>query len=155
MKKVTADIFPISKITEEDAKNFIHWAYLHRDKTRFDAEVLRHPRMCITRASMDGEPSLYIPIRAVLMFGDLTPDPSLNDRERAVSIARIGELVESHVMPDTGMHDCFATVNDDDQVDAMAKRGWTEIKGIRLMRKRFEAPQIPEVTDVYKETADV
>ena len=137
MKKVTADLFSMDKITEEDAKNFIKWAYIAREKTRFDAEVLRHPRMCITRALLDGQPSLYIPIRPVLMFGDLTPDPSLTDRQRAISIARIGELVETQVMKDTGMHETFAMVNDDAQADSMVKHGWTEIKGVRLLRKRF------------------
>ena len=148
MKKVTADIFPISKITEEDAKNFIHWAYLNREKTRFDAEVLRHPRTCITRALMDGQASLYIPIRTVLMFGDLTPDPALTDRQRAISMFRIGELVEKQVMPDSGLHDAFCTVTDQDEVNALKRRGWEEIRGVTLLRKRISAPtEVKETTN--------
>ena len=140
MKTVTADVFPISAISTDEAKDFINWAYLMRLKTKFTPEVLRHPRMCMTRASYDGKPGLYIPVQPVLMMDALTPDPSLSAMQRAIGMYRIGELLEHSIMPNTGIWDAYATVTDDAEADSMAKHGWQEIKDVRLMRKRITAP---------------
>ena len=141
MKKVIADVFPIHDMALEDQKDFIRWAYLMREKTQFQPEVLRHPRMCMTRAMMDGKPSLYIPVQPVLMFDVLTPDPALSNRERAISMARIGQLLETSIMPDTGMYDAYFYTNDDTEAEVCAKHGWEEVKNVRLMRKRISAPK--------------
>jgi hypothetical protein len=142
MKKVTADVFPIHDISLEDAKNFINWAYLMREKTQFNPEIMRHPRMCMTQASYDGKPGLYVPIQPVLMLDALTPDPSLNNMERAIGMSRISDLIEKQVMPDTGMYDTYFYTNDADEASIAARHGWEEVKGVRLMRKRISAPNL-------------
>lgn len=143
MKKVTADVCEIQHVGLEDAKNFINWAYLMRDKTQFDIQVMKHPRMCMTRALIDGQPSLYVPIQPVLMFDALTPDPAISNRERVLSMLRISELLETKIMPDTGMYDAYFYTNDAAQAEISAKNGWEEVKGVRLMRKRISAPKEP------------
>lgn len=143
MKKVAAEVMPISDFTIEDMTKFINWAYLMREKTHFgrDMSVMNHPRLCMTKATMDGEPALFIPLQPVLMFDVLTPDPNLTDRQRAICMWRIGELLESQIMPDSGMYDAFFYTNDEQEVETCSRHGWTELKGVHLMRKRIAGKQ--------------
>jgi hypothetical protein len=140
VKLVTADCTPLYAMTETDVKNFIKWSFAMRDKTQFDMSVMNHPRMCMTRALMDGEPSLYIPLQPVLMFDVLTPDPELTTRQRAICMYRIGELLETHIMPDTQMYDAYFYTNDEREVSTCSNHGWKEIEGVHLMRKRIKPP---------------
>jgi hypothetical protein len=144
MKKTTAEITPIGQLPLDDMKKFITWAYLMRQKTEFyDMSVMTHPRLCMAKASMDGEPALFIPLRPVLMFDILTPDPKLTDRQRAICMWRIGELLEDKIMPDSGMYDAFFYTNDEQEVITCSRHGWTEIKGVHLMRKRIKGTSEP------------
>jgi hypothetical protein len=156
MKKVTADVLTVGQLPQQDQKSFIQWAYKMLRKTKFNMEVLRHPRMVITRALYDGEPGMFVPLRPVLMFDVLTPDPSLSNMERAIGMRRIDTLLEEQIMPNTGMYDAFATVNDDTEADMMAKHGWTEVKGVRLLQKRISVPaSVASTTEPATETVNV
>src|SRR5262249_14682968 len=93
-------------------------------KTKFNPAVLSNPRACMTRAKLDGETSMFIPIQPVLMFDALTPSPELTAGQRALAMYRIGELVEKHVMPATGMYDAYFYTNDDQEVKTCSRHGW-------------------------------
>lgn len=156
MRKVTADVFTVSELPQQDQKSFIQWAYLMLRKTAFNMSIMRNPRMCITRASYDGKPGLYVPVQPVLMLDVLTPDPSLSKMERAIGMSRISDLVEHQLMPDTGMYDAYFYTNDDDEAAAASRRGWEEVKNVRLMRKRITAPQpVASKTEPATETVNV
>ena len=141
MKKVTADITTVGELPVDERRKFIEWAYKMRATTQFNPAVLATPRACMTRAQFDGETGLMIPVMPVLMFDALTPDPSLTNMQRAIGMARIGELIETQVMPITGMYDCYFYTNDDTEAEVCARHGWDEVKGVRLMRKRISVPK--------------
>jgi len=127
MKTITADALPLYAMSDEDVQKFIKWAYLMKGKTKFNMRVMTHPRMCMTRALMDDEAELFIPLQPVLMYDVLTPSPNLTNKERAICMAAIGEMVEKRIMPDTGMYDAYFTCNDEAEVKAVCKVGWEVI----------------------------
>jgi hypothetical protein len=143
MFKVEAEIMPLCSVLLEDVKKFISWIWDARLKTCFDMETLTYPRSCMTLAKIDGETSVMIPLQPVLMFESLVRKPGISNRETAISMLKIGEVVE-RVARDTGHREAYFITNDEPEVVACSKNGWIVYmhdveKGVYLMKRKFIA----------------
>lgn len=138
IRDITATVKLASQMTPDDVLKFSAWMWANRGKTHFDPDVMNQPRMCVTSADDERGPLLYLPLRPVLMFDCLAPRPDASRREIALGLWQIGEVTKS-IMAQTGHRDAFAHITDNDEANSLAKHGWTEITGIRLMRLRIPA----------------
>jgi hypothetical protein len=138
LKNITADVVVLCKVPIQEAKNFISWIWKSLRQTQFDAEIMTHPRMVMATARDENGPLVQIPLQSVLMFDCMAAKPGIDNRTKAYAMWKIGETVEQ-VMKDTGNLDCFFYTNDEAEAESCAKHGWTELKGVRLMRKRLPA----------------
>jgi hypothetical protein len=111
-----------------------------------DPTVLTFPRMCMATAYDENGPILYLPFQSCLVVDCIAPRPGADKRELSFAYWQIGQQLEK-AMKDTGNCDCYATINDADLADSMCKHGWTEIRNVRLLRKRIAAPTLPEDTN--------
>ena len=144
LRNIQASLKPLFQVSVDEAKQFIAWVKALKDKTRFEPEVMSHPRMCLATASDETGALLHLPFRTVIMFDCLAPKPGINKRTLAYCLWKIGELAEKAARQ-TGNLDMFATVSDDDEADSMIKHGWTEVRNTRLLRKRLSVTELPEV----------
>jgi hypothetical protein len=136
MKKITAEVFPMSQMQQEDIDNFIGWAWNARHINLLDPEVLAYPRAVMCKASAGDEPLLYIPIQPVLMFESIAPNPAITERQEALALWRIGEQV-TKVMQDSGHAESYFVCSDDRVADLCAAHGYEEVKGVRLLKRKL------------------
>ena len=147
MKKISADVMPLYAVPEADAKKFIEWVWEVREKVQFDYDTLSYPRSCMTRAQDEDETLMMIPLQPVLMFESLTRKPGLTDRQSALCLHRIGEVVEK-AMEDTGHREAYFLTNDAREAETCSRHGWTKClydpeKKIWLMKRKTEAAKQP------------
>lgn len=140
MKKIRADLMPLYALPEEDARKFIAWVWALRDKNAFDMKVLSYPRACMTRAQDEDGTLMMVPLQPVLMYESLAPKPGLTDREMALCLKRISEIVEQ-AMRDTGHAETYFLTTEDKMAGIAATHGWEEVKGFRVMRRKVDLPK--------------
>jgi hypothetical protein len=150
MKKVTADVMPIGSVPVEDAKKFISWIWDARFTTQFDKDTLSYPRSCMTRAQNDEETLMMVPIHPVLMFESMARKPGLTDRQSALCLWRIGQVVEK-AMEDTGHREAFFLTNDSQEAETCSHHGWTKAlydpeKKTWLMKRKVAEPSVNSET---------
>jgi hypothetical protein len=145
MKKITAEILDRSELTAEDTKDLIEWSVALAHKSNFDPDVLFYHRTVITRAKSGDEPIVYLPLQPVMMFESLAPKPGLSKGHIAMSLYRIGEVVEE-AATQMGYGEMYFLTNDEPEMLATSRRGWTVClydseKQTWLMKRKF--PQKP------------
>lgn len=141
MNKVKAYFCTVGDLSEQDKKNFAEWVWGARNINYFDPDVLRYPRTIITSAEDEGGALLYIPVQPVLMFESIAPRPELSPRKEALSLWRIGQMLED-VSKLTGYREQYC--KDDRVADICAKHGFTEMEGYRILKKKIALPKDDE-----------
>lgn len=124
MQKFSADISALCNVSEADAALFIKWVWTLRDKNAFDMKVMTYPRTCMARVQNEEETIMLLPFQPVLMYESLAPKPGLTDRQRALGLWRIGEVVD-RAMKDTGMYESFFITTDAQEAETCSHHGWT------------------------------
>ena len=119
MKKITADVMPVSALGPEQARNMLDWMY----RDGFDAGVLHYPRTVVTRALADGEPIMYVPVGSILRFETLAAKPGTSVLQIAQGLQRISALVDQ-LAAETGFRECEMMTNSEAEKDLCIKRGW-------------------------------
>jgi hypothetical protein len=144
VKKIIADAFPIYAATEQDAELFMKWVWELRHKNNFDMDVLRETRAILCKASDDSGPLMYLPAHPVLMYESLAPRPDLTNRQTAICLWRIGQVMEN-AMRDTGMCEAYFITSDQTEAEVCAAHGWTIAmhdpeKKTWLMKRKISNP---------------
>jgi hypothetical protein len=137
MKKIEAEMLPISAMSEQDARDFIEYVWHMRSLNMFDRDVLTYPKTVMLRAKSEDGNQLFIPMQSVLMFDSIAPKPGLSPRHEALALAKIGEVVDQAAR-DTGTRETYFFCKDDRVADLCARHGYEEIKGVRLLRKKVQ-----------------
>jgi hypothetical protein len=142
LQKISADVMPLHAVPEDDAKKFIKWVWDVRHDVDFDYDTLSYPRSCMTRAQAGDETLMLIPLQPVLMFESMVHKPGMSDRETALCMARIGEVVEQAAV-DTGHKESYFLTNDAREAETCSRHGWTKVlhdpeKRVWLMKRKFE-----------------
>jgi hypothetical protein len=148
MKRITAEAMPLYAVPLDKAKEFIKWVWNGREKNGFDMKVMSYPRTIMCSAKDDTGALMYIPLQPVLMYESIASKPEITERQTALSLWRIGELMEQ-VMHDTGHCEAYFLVKDGDVADICAAHGWEEIdpKKYRMLRRKIEPPVYPTVVE--------
>jgi hypothetical protein len=153
MQKITADVMPLCDVPEADAKKFTEWVWNVKDKVCFDPDTLSYPRSCMTRAQNGEETLMMIPLQPVLMFESMTRKPGLTDRQSAMCLFKIGEVVEE-AMQDSGHKEAYFLTNDAQEAETCSRHGWTKAlydpeKKTWLMKRKTQSA----TTEVTKDVA--
>ena len=143
MQKITAEALPIYSVQPEDAEKFISWVWQARYINCFDPDVLSYPRSCMATAKDAEGATLYIPIQPVLMYESIAPRPGISAKREAISLRRIGDLLEE-VSRDTGLMEQYFLCKDDRVADLCAAHGFTEMEGYRILKKKVSARKTEE-----------
>lgn len=103
------------------------------------------PRTVMTRALADGEPVAYVPLRNVLMFGELAPKPGASPLQIAQGLKAISALVD-HVANDAQIGEAWFTCTDRTEMNLCVKRGWEVVmhdlaKNMWLLRRRVPSSE--------------
>lgn len=146
LRNIIADLKPLFQVPVSEAKLFMEWVKAYSWKTKFRPEVLSHPRTVMATASDEQGPILFMPLQSCLMMGELAPRPDINKKEMAYALWQIGTVVED-AMIKTGNLDAYMYTNDDDEAESIAKHGWEEVKGVRLLRKRLPASVLQKASE--------
>jgi hypothetical protein len=153
MRKITGSLMALFETPLADARKFIGW--IHKTRNNLDQKVLTYPRTCMARAEREGETVMMIPVNPVLMFESVAADPSLSERERALCLWKIGEIVEQ-AMKDSGHCEAYFLTRDDRLAETVSRHGWTEQKGYRILKRQIDPPlpvSISEDKDACNDTA--
>lgn len=136
MKKINADVLPLSAMTEQDVTNFKQWVWNLRSINMFDPVVMSAPRTVMCCAGND-EPLLYVPLQPVLMFDAIAAKPGLTPRQEAMCLWKIGEKVDE-VAKATGYQEIWFVCRDDRVSDICAAHGFEEIKNVRVLKRTIK-----------------
>jgi len=139
MKKIKAEILPITEMSQQDIQIFIDWVWKMRHLNWFDPQVLSYPRTVMCRADNGEEPLLYIPLQSVLMWDAIAPKPGLTPRQEAMCLWQIGEAV-NQAMEATGHREAYFFTADDRVADICARHDFEELRGIRVLRRKAKPP---------------
>lgn len=137
MKKIEAELMPISAMSEQDIKDFMAYVWEMKSLNMFDCDVIGYPKTVMLRAKSEDGNQLFIPMQSVLMFDSIAPRPGLSARHEALALAKIGEVVVQAAR-DTGTKEIYFFCRDDRVADLCARHGYDEIKGVRLLRKKVQ-----------------
>lgn len=154
MKKIKAQIMPVTSLTEADIRLFIDWVWKMRHINLFDPMVLSYPFVSMWRTDNGEEPLMYIPMQAVLMFDAIASKPGITDRESALSLLKIGDELDK-AMDATGYRETYFLTSDDrvaDYVQRHGDRGFEEIKGVRVLRRKAKPQEKPIPEPITEET---
>lgn len=146
LRNIVANLKPLFQMPLTEAKQFMEWVKAYSWKTQFNPVVMSHPRTVMATASDEQGPILFMPLQSCLMMGELAPRPGIAKREMAYALWQIGQVVED-AMIKTGNLDAYMYTNDDDEAKSVAKHGWEEIKGVRLLRKRLPASVLQKASE--------
>lgn len=135
MRKIEAEMMPISAMSEQDVNDFMAYVWSQKPLNMFDPEIIGYPRTVMLRAKSEDENQLFIPLQSVLMYDAIAPKPGLSPREEALALAKIGKVVDQAAL-DSGTREVFFFCRDDRVADLCAAHGYEEIKGVRLLRKK-------------------
>ncbi len=135
MKTISAEMMPISAMSERDVHDFMDYVWHMKPLNMFDPNVIGYPRTVMLRAKSEDENQLFIPLQSVLMYDSIAPKPGISPRQEALALARIGQVVDQ-AGRDTGIRETYFFCKDDRVADLCAKHGFEEIKGVRLLRKK-------------------
>lgn len=138
--RITADFQTVGTVSLSDAKLFIDWIWEQRETTNFDAEVLSYPRACMTSAKNEEETLMFIPLQPVLFFESMAKKPGITDKQAAMCMWRIGELVEE-TMKLTGHAESYFITNSEQESVTCSRHGWSvamhdQAKGLWLMKRK-------------------
>src|SRR5437667_603857 len=136
MNKVRTGLSAIGTMLAADVKNFIEWVWEARSVNAFDPDVLTYPRTIMSYAHDDDGALLYIPIQPVLMFESIAAKPGLSPRKEALSLWKVGQMLEE-VSKQSGFQEQIFMCKDDRVADICAEHGFTEMKGYRILRKKI------------------
>ena len=142
LREIVADLKPLFQMPLDEAHQFMEWVKAYSWKTQFNPIVMSHPRTVMATARDEKGPLLYLPLQSCIMFDCMAPRPGANKKELAMALWQVGQVAEQ-VMKDTGNCDAYMYTNDNDEADSVAKHGWEELKGVRLLRKRIPVPEYP------------
>jgi hypothetical protein len=142
--QITATAMPMYAVPQEDAELFLKWVWDQREQTDFDMKTLSYPRSCMTRAQNDTETLMLLPLQPVLMFESLIRKPGLTDRQSALGLFRIGQVVED-AMKKTGHAEAYFLTNSEQEANTCANHGWVKAlhdpeKKIWLMKRQVQLP---------------
>lgn len=149
MKHITADVIPVPAMSEQDVKDFMEWVFRIRQINKFNPIVMSYPRTVMTVAKNEEENLLFIPLQAVLMFDSIAPKPGLSPRQEALCLWRIGQKVDE-VMMTTGFRECIFFTSDDSVADICSQHGFTELKGVRILRKKAPPVETPSTETIVE-----
>lgn len=140
--KITADFMPVSCVTLPDAELFIKWIWAQRETSNFDPETLGYPRSCMTMAKAGEDTLMFIPLQPILFFESMAKKPGLTDKQSALCMWRIGELVEQ-TMKLTGHAESYFITNDEQESTTCSRHGWTIVmhdaeKNLWLMKRKTQ-----------------
>jgi hypothetical protein len=153
LRNIIADLKPLFQVPVVEAKQFMEWVKAYSWKTQFNPVVMSHPRMVMATAYDEKGPLLYLPLQSVLMFDCMAPRPGANKKELAMALWQVGQVAEQ-AMISTGNCDAYMFTNDADEADSVAKHGWEELKGVRLLRKRIPVPNYPVPASVEEQNVN-
>ena len=124
MKKVTVEMQPMFQLAVENAKTFINWMWKIKDKVKFDPAPLSYPRAAMITVKQDDEPIMMMPVHPVLIIEAMATKPDTDKRWLAMGLWKVHEQMEQ-AMKHTGMYETYFLCNDEDEVKAVTRRGWT------------------------------
>jgi hypothetical protein len=148
LKKIQAQVMGMPEMAKLDIQLFMEWVWRIRSINMFDPEVIGYPRTVMCRADNGEEPLLSVPLQAVLMYDAIAPKEGITGKQEAISLLRIQDEVDN-LMRATGHREVYFLTSDDrvaDYVQRHGDRGFTEIKGVRVLRRKVrpEEKPIPE-----------
>jgi len=135
MNKTTAELIPLSAMSQEDATRFTGWMWEARQFTKFDPDVLTYPRIVMAKTSKGEEVTSYVPVMPVLMVESFAPAPTTNVGDKAAALFEIGELL-TKTMQDSGMAESYFLA-EDSLAEFAVHHGWEEITGVRVLRRKL------------------
>lgn len=138
--KVEAQIKVVSAMQPEEAQEFAAWIWRTRELGMFDRDMLGYPRAMMLKACDADGALLYIPLQPVLMYDAIASKPGLNPRQEALSMWRIGELVDQ-VQKDAGYGESYFVCRDDRVADICLRHGFEELKNVRVLKHKAQLPE--------------
>jgi hypothetical protein len=135
MKRIEAEMMPISAMNEQDVKDFMEYVWQMRHLNMFDKDVIGYPRTVMLRAKSEDGNELFIPLQSVLMYDAIAPKPGLSPWHEALALARIGQVVDQAAR-DTGTGEVWFVCRDERVADLCAKHGYEELHNVRVLRKK-------------------
>lgn len=139
MKKIEAEILPISAMSDTDRQDFMQWVW-ETQQNLFDPDVIGYPRTIMSRAKNEDGNLLFIPIQFVLMYDSIAHKPDLTHRQEALCLLKIGEQVDEAARL-LGINELYFFCADDRVADACAKHGFEELKGVRVLRRKLKTAE--------------
>lgn len=134
--KIEAEIKTVGRMDIEEQKEFVAWVQSTRFNM-FDPAVISYPRATMLKASDEKGALIYIPLQPVLMYDAIAARPGITPRQEALSMWRIGELVDT-VQKDLGYGESYFVCRDDRVADICLRHGFEEIKNVRILRHKAE-----------------
>lgn len=138
--KIEAEIKAVGRMDIEEQKQFSEWVWNLRKLNMFDSEMISYPRTTMLKASDATGALLYIPLQPVLMYDAIAAKPGITPRQEALSMWRIGELVDS-VQKDLGYGESYFVCRDHRVADICLRHGFEEITNVRILRHKAEMPK--------------
>ena len=143
MTKLSAEMLPLSAMTEQDARDFCEYVWSMHGLNMFQPEVLTYPRAVMLRARNEEGNQLFIPLQSVLMYDSIAPRPGLSPMAEARALSKIGEVVDQAAQH-SGTREVYFFCRDDRVADLCARHGYEEIQNVRVLRKKI-SPTSPSI----------
>src|ERR1700722_12431908 len=105
----------LCNLPEEDFRQFVSWVWQLRATNSFDMKVMTYPRTCMARAKNEDGTIMLLPFQPVLFYESMAPRPGLSDRQKALCLWRIGEVVD-RAMYDSGICEAYFLTVDEQEV---------------------------------------
>jgi hypothetical protein len=102
-----------------------------------DPEVVSYPRAAIMVAS-DNEIRAFATMQSLLFVDNYIPQPGLEDRKRALALAKFERLV-AEIARDSEHREVMFTTKDLDYAAVAEGRGWQVQKDMIVLRKKVGA----------------
>lgn len=134
--KIQAEIKIVGKMEPPEQQEFTDWVQ-KTPLNMFDPDVIGYPCAMMLKAFDENGALLYIPLQSVLMYDSIAAKPGITPKQEALSMWRIGELVDS-IQKDLGYGESYFVCRDDRVADICLRHGFEEIKNVRILRHKAE-----------------
>ncbi len=124
MKKISADVLPVSALTEQEVQSFSEW--VTSIDNSFDPGITAYPRLVMSRALADDVPFAYVPLHPVLVCESLAPQPGTPVLQMARGLQALGEAVDQ-VGQMAGFGESYFITNSEPEMALCERRGWKAI----------------------------
>lgn len=117
-----------------DAALASEWMTSTKDNL-FDSEILTYPSLRILKASVNGEPSAFLPMQPVFVLESIAHRPDITPRENAYCLRKLQDQIEETARS-YGIREVYWVCRDESLINFSEHHGYRKMPGT-LMRMKI------------------